>query len=91
LTGLGFGEDFVGGLGPDEELAGIGPAVDEELDGGSEFLDAGEVAAAEGLACDDAEEDLDQVHLGPRGRMKCMVILGFRSNQTLTLGCLWVT
>jgi len=54
-----LGEDFVGGLGPGEWLAAFVPAVDEGLDGGDEVLDRGEGASADGLAGDDAEEDLD--------------------------------
>jgi hypothetical protein len=37
------------------------PAVTGPGDGGDQLLDAGEVAAAQGLAFDDCEEDLDQV------------------------------
>jgi hypothetical protein len=59
LTAGCFGEDFVGGLGPGERFAAFVPAVDEGLDRGDEVLDAGEGAAADGLAGDDAEEDLD--------------------------------
>ena len=40
-----FDEDFVGGLGPDEGFAAFVTAVDERLDGGLEFFDAGEAAA----------------------------------------------
>jgi len=38
LTGVGFGEDFVGGLGPHEGFAPIVPAVDEDLDGIDELF-----------------------------------------------------
>jgi hypothetical protein len=58
LTAGCFGEDLVGGLGPDERFAAVVPGVDVGLDGGDEVLDAGEGAAADGLAGDDAEEDL---------------------------------
>jgi len=61
-----FGEDVVGCLGPDERGAAVVPAVDEVLDGGDQFFDAGEGAASDGLAGDDAEEDFDHVH--PRSR-----------------------
>ena len=47
FDGLSFGEDFVGGLGPREEFSPIVPAVDEDLDGVDELLDAGEGAAAD--------------------------------------------
>ena len=46
---------FVGGLGPCEGLAALVPAVDEGADG------CEEAAAADGLASDDAKEDLDHV------------------------------
>ena len=54
-------KDLVGGLGPGEGFAAFVLAVDEGLDGGDEVRDAGEGAAADGLAGDDSEEDLDQV------------------------------
>ena len=38
-------DDFVGGLGPDKGFAAFTAAVDERLDGGLEFFDAGEAAA----------------------------------------------
>ena len=49
-------------------MASVVPAVDEVLDGGGQVLDGGEAAAADGLAGDDAEEDLDHVQPGRRGR-----------------------
>src|SRR3954471_23135069 len=57
-------EDVVGGLGPGEGLAAVVPAVDESADGGGEVFDAAVAAAADGLAGDDAEEDLDHVQPG---------------------------
>jgi hypothetical protein len=57
-----FLEDLIGGLGPDERVgAVVVPAVDEAADLGVELLDGAERAAADGLAFDDAEPDLDQV------------------------------
>ena len=40
----------------------------EAADGVDEVLDAGETAAADGLAGDDAEEDFDHVQPGPASR-----------------------
>ena len=54
-------EDLVRGLGPDEGLLAVVPAVDEGADLGHQVADGGEAAAADGLAFDDAEPDLDQV------------------------------
>jgi len=48
-------------------VAAVVVAVDEGADGGDELFDAGEAAAADGLAGDDAEEDLDHVQPGSRG------------------------
>jgi hypothetical protein len=42
LTVYRVGEDFVGGLGPDEWVAAFVPAVDEAAEGGGEVFDAGE-------------------------------------------------
>jgi len=50
---------LVGGFGPYEGVAAFVPAVDERADCGDEVFDAGEGAAADGLAGDDPEEDLD--------------------------------
>jgi len=55
----GFGEDLVGGLGPGEGFAAFVVGVDEDADGADEVGDAGEGAASDGLAGDDAEEDFD--------------------------------
>ncbi len=63
-----FGDDRVGVLGPDERFAAFVPAVDEAADGVDEFADGVEAAAADGLAGDDPEEDLDEVQPGPRRR-----------------------
>ncbi len=63
-----MGQDLVGGLGPDERVAAVVPAVDERADRGDEFLDAGEGSASDGLASDDPEEHLDQVQPRPRRR-----------------------
>jgi hypothetical protein len=52
-------EDVVGGLGPGERLAAVVPAVDEPADRGGQLADRVEGAAPDGLAGDDAEEDLD--------------------------------
>src|ERR1700678_1964437 len=49
-------------------MAAVVPAVDEVLDGSDEVADAGEASAADGLAGDDPEEDLDHVEPGPGGR-----------------------
>jgi hypothetical protein len=60
-----LGEDLVGVFGPGEWLAALVPAIAESPDRGHQFLDAGEVAAAERLALDDREEHLN--HVQPRG------------------------
>jgi hypothetical protein len=51
-----FGEDLVSGLGPGEGLAVLVPTPAEPTDGGGEILDAGEVAAANGLTVDNEEK-----------------------------------
>jgi hypothetical protein len=61
-------QDLVGGLGPDEWVAALVPAVDEAADRTDEFLDAGEGASADRLSGDDPEEHLDQVEPGAGGR-----------------------
>ena len=58
-------------------MAAFAPGVDEGLDGCDEVFDAGEGAASDRLAGDDAEEDLDHVPPGARSQevgMKCMVM-----------------
>jgi len=50
-----FLEDFVCGLGPDEGVGSVVPAVDESSDLGVEVLDRSEDATADGLAVDDPE------------------------------------
>src|SRR3954447_12234396 len=61
------GADLVGCLGPGEWVASVVTAVDEGADGGDEVFDAVEGSAADGLAGDDPEEDLDQVQPGATG------------------------
>ena len=80
----GFGEDGVGVFGPGEGLAAVVPGVDVGLDRGDQVGDGGEGAAVDGLAGEDAEEDLDQ-DVG----VKCRVIRGWRASQAVTAGCLW--
>src|SRR6478736_633834 len=62
------GEDLVGCFGPDERVATVVPAVDEGPDLAGQVSHGWEDAAADGLAFDDAEPDLDQVQPGPGGR-----------------------
>jgi hypothetical protein len=62
---VGFLEDLVGGLGPDERLAAVVPAVDEGTDLDHQLADGGEGAAVDGLAFDDPEPDLDEIEPGP--------------------------
>src|SRR3954469_578107 len=57
-----------GSLVPGEWPAAVVPGGDEALDGGDQFGDGGEAAAAQRLAGDDREERLYQVQPGPRGR-----------------------
>ena len=56
------------GLGPDERLAAVVPAVDEDPDRCDEVGDGGEGASPDGLAGDDPEEDFDHVQPRPGGR-----------------------
>jgi hypothetical protein len=58
LLTVDFLEDVVGGLGPDEGVAPVVPAVDESADLGVKVPDGAEAAAADGLFLDDAEPDL---------------------------------
>src|SRR3990172_4123468 len=61
----GFGKDLVGGLRPDERLGALVVALDVELDRGDQLGDVVVGAAADLLAGEDREPDLDHVH--PRG------------------------
>ena len=79
-----MGQDFVGGFGPDERVAAFVPAVDEGLDGGDQVFDPGEGAAADGLAGDDAEEDLHEVEPGSRRRGEMKLIRGRLASQACT-------
>ena len=54
-------DDLFGGLGPDERVVAVVPSRLLCPDLGHEVVDGGEAAAADGLALDDAEPDLDQV------------------------------
>lgn len=65
LERLGSGRGAGRRLGPHKWAAAFVPAVDEPFDGRDQVLDAGVAAAADGLASDDREEDLDQVQPGP--------------------------
>src|SRR5512143_3298827 len=85
-----FAEKVVGGLGPGERFGAFVVAVDVGADRGLQVGDVGEGAAADGLAGDDAEEDLDHVQPRAAGRRECIVTLGFLSSQAWMLGCLWV-
>jgi maleylacetate reductase len=59
LFAVGFRDDRVGVLGPDEWVAAFVPALDEPFDRLDQVADGVEAAAADGLAGDDPEEDLD--------------------------------
>src|SRR5918995_6080942 len=52
LFTVGFLEDLICGLGPDERVAAVVPAVDEGADLGVEVADRAEGAAVDGLAFD---------------------------------------
>jgi hypothetical protein len=58
LFTVGFVEDLFGGLGPDEGVAAVVPAVDVGADLGVEFVDRAEGAAVDGLTFDQGEPDL---------------------------------
>src|SRR4051794_11510902 len=89
LLTVGLGEDFVGCPCP-REGAGAGvPAVDEPADLAGEVADRGERAAVDGLPLGQGEPDLDQIHPGGVGRVKCTWTRGFASSQAFTAGCLW--
>jgi HEAT repeat protein len=68
LGAVDAGEDLVGVLGPGEGLGVVVPVVYEGADGGGEFLDGGEGAAADGLAGDDREEAFHEVDPRASGR-----------------------
>lgn len=53
-----FGEDLIGGFGPDEWLAAVVPAVDECPDLGRQVTNRDEDAAMDGLLLDDPEPNL---------------------------------
>ncbi len=61
---VAFARNGVGVLDPAEGFAAVVPGVDVDADRGLEVGHAGEGAAADCLAGEDAEEDLDQVHPG---------------------------
>jgi hypothetical protein len=63
-----LGQDLVGGLDPGERRGRRVPLAGEALDGGGQGAHAGEAAAADGLAGQDAEAGLDLVHPRRRGR-----------------------
>ena len=71
-------------------MAAVVPGVDEGSDGVDELFDAGEAAAADGLAGDDAEEGSTMFSQDPEVGVKCRVIRGLRASQARTVGCLWV-
>lgn len=56
-----FVQDVVGGLGPDEWVLAVVPAVDELTDLDHEVGDGAEGVAVDGLAFDDFEPDHEQV------------------------------
>jgi hypothetical protein len=70
-------QDLLCGLGPDEGVDAVVPAVDEGSDFGVEVLDGREHAPSAGLALDDAEPDLDQVHPGGVGGSEVDLEPGF--------------
>jgi len=65
---LDLGDQLVWGLGPGEWCGAVVVGIDESPDRVFEVVDADEAAAADGLAGDDAEEDLDHVQPGAAGR-----------------------
>jgi hypothetical protein len=75
-VGVWWREDLVGGLGPAERLAALVPAITESADRLHQLSDAGEGAAADGLAGDDPKEDLDQVQPARRGRSEMQLDAG---------------
>ena len=80
------GEDLVGGFGPDEWVFASVPAVDEGPDLGGEVAGRGERAAADGLALNNAEPDLDQVQPRAGGRGEVDVDPGICGEPGLHFG-----
>jgi hypothetical protein len=80
---------FTVGFGPDEGLAAVVPSVDEGPDLDHEVSDGGKHAAADGLAFDDAEPDLDQVQPRSRGRGEVDMDPGVPRHPGFASGCLW--
>ena len=68
LCAAGFGDDGVGGFGPDEGIGRFVVFGEIGLDSGIQGGDAGEYAAAEAVACDLGEEALDQIEPRRAGR-----------------------
>src|SRR6478609_3099772 len=60
-------EDLFGGLGPDEWVLALVPAVNEGPDLDHQVADGGEGATVDGLLLDDGEPDLYQVQPGAGG------------------------
>ncbi len=81
FTGLGLGEDFVGGLGPDERLAAFIPPVDEGADGCDQVLDGGEGAAADRLPGDDPKKISTRFSQLPEVGVKCSWTRGCLASQ----------
>jgi hypothetical protein len=69
---VGFLENLVGGLGPDEGVAAVLPAVDEGTDLDHQLADRGEGAAVDGLAFDDPEPDSTRLGHDPEIGVKWM-------------------
>jgi hypothetical protein len=84
---VGLGEDLFGGLGPDEGVSAVVPAVDEGADLGGEVAHGLENTSADGLAFDDAEPDLDQVHPRSVGRGEVHDGLGCCWSHSRTVLC----
>jgi len=79
-----FREGLFGGLGPDEWVGSVVPAVDEGADLGVEVADGAEGASVDGLAFDDAKPDLDEVQPRPEVGVKWTLIRGFAASQPRT-------
>jgi hypothetical protein len=80
-----FLEDVVCGLGPDEGVGSVVPAVDEGTDLGVQVLHGAEDAAPDGLAVDDSEPDLDEVQSGPGRGCEVHVDPGVRGEPVADL------